>query len=270
MWEMCAVKGSKLEFWPGDVTSLKLKHFKEKTHIVSQEENGWKDFEYFVSDLEGSLNLTFVGKENIQKEQYLTFFADPIFHIGFYGAKGFINATRILNELAGVFSIPGVIFSRSITVRDYANLTREKEFHERIKEEQYVYQKTDFSPQSFTNNRYEKEGKAIQNSSFFAIILGFDENEKEIFSPKEHWLASTFCQTYPDHAEFGVGCALYNQICCKDHCKTLFSTNGREDMEVMYLRPVISINAKYIGFYLEIEGLGLTGAMQILAEGNGF
>lgn len=268
MWKMRVAQLPKKCFWPGDIATLRLEQLKEKSYTVSSRQSGWKeDVSYFVSDIGEYLDLVFVGTESIKNDKYLTFFAEPIFPVGFYGARGIVNAPEILNKLAGMFSIPGVISSRSIVVKDYENLISSKTFATKIIKGEYVYGKNDFSPQSFINGKYEKEGKIERNLSFFSIILGFNEDGKNIFSPEIHWLANTFTQTYPDHAEFGVGCVQYNTICFNDNCQTLFSTNGREGGEIMCIRPVISINAKYSDFYL--NGYGLTSAMETLANIKG-
>lgn len=266
MWELTGVEGINFGLYPGDVFYFDMEKIKQNTCVVKKETNGYDDTIYTIREIGDELKITYVGLEKVGFEKTeLVFFAEPIFDVPLFGARGVKNSRNILDKIARLFLVPGMLYARSIRLEDYINIRipgGKLPINERIG---YIYKKGDYSPQSFILGMSEIERKTELDTSKFLTFVNILEEEKNIFTPKEHWLATNFCQVSENYAEFGVGCAEHHIVVCNNNCEALFNTKGEEKGFSMPIRPVLYIDSRFLLNYLDIDE-SPTKKMEICAE----
>ena len=266
MWELTEIEGINFGIYPGDVFYFDMEEIKQNTCVVKKEENGCEDITYTTGEIGDKLKITYVGFEAVgfQKAE-MVFFAEPIFDVPLFGARGVKNSRNILDKIARLFLVPGMLYARSIRLEDYINIRIPGGKLAIDETKKYIYKKGDCSPQSFILGMPEIEGKTEVDTSAFLTFVNILEEEKNIFTPKEHWLATNFCQVSENYAEFGVGCAEHHIVVCNNNCEALFNTKGEEKGFSMPIRPVLYIDSRFLLNYLDIDE-SPTKKMEICAE----
>ena len=270
MWELKGIEGISFGIYPGDVFYLDMGKIEQNTCIIKKEDNGYGDTTWTTQEIGNKLEITYVGLKSVSQEKTeLVFFAEPIFDVPLFGARGVRNSSNILDKITRLLLVPGIIYARSIRLEDYLNLINTEGKIPIIKKKEYTYRKGDYSPRSFISGMPEIEGKIeADTSTAHLVLINIPEEEKNIFTPKEHWVANTFCQVSEDYAEFGVGCAEHHIVVCNNNCETLFNTKGEEKGFSMPVRPVLYMDLKFFLNYLDID-ISLTKKLEIYAEISG-
>lgn len=268
MWEVKSFRYLDFMFYLGDTFCLDFNQFEKKKCTVKKRENGFEDIDFSITDIPDKLSITYVGVEKFGKRINLVFFADPIFKVPLFGARGVVNSRNILDKIAKLFVIPGIIYARSIRLEDYINLRIPGGKIPIIDRKEYTYKKGDYSPRSFILETHEIEGKTEFDTSACMNFIETSEEEEKVFSIKEHWMANTFCQIHEDYADFGVSCGKQHILVCNNNCTTLFDTYGHEDVQIMPIRPVIFINSRLLWLYLDVP-MSLTEKMGMCIGASG-
>ena len=135
MWELTEIEGINFGIYPGDVFYFDMEKIKQNTCVVKKEENGCEDITYTTGEIGDKLKITYVGFEAVgfQKAE-MVFFAEPIFDVPLFGARGVRNSSNILDKITRLLLVPGIIYARSIRLEDYLNLinTEGKERDEQL------------------------------------------------------------------------------------------------------------------------------------------
>ena len=266
MWEPKGIEGVKVGLYPGDVFYFDMEKIKQNTCVIKKEYNGCEDITYTTREIGDKLKITYVGLKIVSPEKTeFVFFAEPIFDVPLFGARGVRNSRNILDKISRLFLVPGIIYARSIRLEDYINIRIPGGKLAINETKKYIYKKGDYSLQSFILGMPEIEGKTELDTSAFLTFVNISEEEKNIFTPKEHWLATTFCQVSENYAEFGVGCAEHHIVVYNNNCEALFNTKGEEKGFSMPIRPVLYIDSKFLLNYLDIDE-SPTKKMEICAD----
>ena len=123
MWELKGIEGISFGIYPGDVFYLDMGKIEQNTCTIKKEDNGYGDTTWTTREIGNKLEITYVGLKSVSQEKTeLVFFAEPIFNVPLFGATGLINSSNILDKIARLLFVPGIIYARSIRLEDYLNL----------------------------------------------------------------------------------------------------------------------------------------------------
>ncbi len=213
---------------------LNIQVVKNKSYFSPKSQNGCEDITFSSNELEDYLTWNYIGTTIRKRKKCAAFLlSEAQFLLPLEGAKGYVNAIEIMNNVCGLFKLDGMLDISNISISEmlqmYGVSIKDEDLERRI----FAYGKNDYSPESFLRGEFEKEGKIEEASNSWICSL---EEDIQVQSNTPHWLATQAKNIVSkDKMLFCVG-VYFNAAISPNY--DLFSTNGEEIDGCFGVRPI--------------------------------
>lgn len=210
---------------------------RDKSYISPKTQNGLADIIFSSNQIEDDvLPWVYIGTTNRKKKKcYAFMLLKPQFPTPLLGAAGYVNAKEIIDNVSNLLEVERMFDIANVTMPEMMQIFGLPSIEiEDLDQKLFVYGKSDYSPESFLKDEFEKEGKL--ETALTGWI--YDLQEESILLPNEPYWISTFSKNIVSKEEIHFCISAYIDKEISPNC-TLFTNKGEEKMGFLGVRPII-------------------------------